>query len=72
MIAWTSPRTAELLHEPRHLARLASVGRIASEGGGVGCESSAAPLTFSRLRDRLACSFCASHSSPARDLVERA
>jgi hypothetical protein len=65
-----SPRTTELFHEPRDLARLAHIGRIASERGRFGREPGSAPLAFCCFRDRLSSCFRAGDLPATGEVVE--
>jgi hypothetical protein len=72
VIAYTSPRTTQLLHQRRDLTRLTHVGRVGSERPRLGGQPGAPVLSLGGLRDRLARRLRARDPAPSRDLVERA
>jgi hypothetical protein len=67
-----SPRTTQLLHELRNLARLAHVVAVIHQRPRLGGEPATTAVALSGLGDRLASGFRARYSAPPRDLVELA
>jgi DNA-binding CsgD family transcriptional regulator len=70
VIAWTSPRTTQLLHQRGDLARLAHIGLVLHEISGFGREPGSAPLALGGLGNGLAGGLGAADSATARDFVE--
>ena len=70
VIACTSPRTTELLHQCRNLAGFADVSGIPSERCRLCSESGAPAFPLGRFRDCLACRFGPGHAPAPCDLVE--
>ena len=69
-MAWTSPRTTQLLHQRGDVARLAHVGLVLHELSGFGGQTGAPPLALRRLGNGLARGLGAGDPATARDLVE--
>lgn len=72
VVAWMSPRTTKVFHQPRHLTRLAHVDRILRKSGRFCSKPCTPTLSFSGLRDRFARCLRAAHTSAPCDLVKRA
>ena len=71
-MAWTSPRTTQLLHQVSDFQRLLNVGVVAHEPAGFGGEPASATFALGGLSDSLASGFGARDSSASGDFVERA
>src|SRR5947208_1068572 len=72
MIAWTSPRTTQVLHQRRDLARLARVRGVLHQPTGLSGETGPPAFALGRLRDRATRGFGAADPPTPRDFVERA
>ena len=70
MIAWTSPRTTKLLHEPGELACLGDVIGICHQGAASAAIPAAAPLARGSLGNGLARRLGTSDTAPPSELVE--
>ncbi len=71
-MAWTSPRTTQVLHQRRDLARLAHIDLVAHELSCFRRKIDAAALALRRFGNRLPRSLGPAHATVLRDLVERA
>ena len=71
-MAWTSPRTTQLLHRVSDFQRLLHIAVVAHEPAGFGGEPASATFALSGLSDGLASGFGARDSSASGDFVERA
>jgi hypothetical protein len=70
VIACTSPRTTEVLHQARDILRFANIVLVGRERSGLGCEARAPALALGGLRNRLACRLGATDAASTRDLLE--
>jgi hypothetical protein len=70
LIACTSPRTTELLHERCDVARFAYVGAVLHQRSGLGCQARPIALALGRLGDRLPGRLGPGDTAAPRDLVE--
>jgi hypothetical protein len=70
-MAWTSPRTTQLLHQGGDLFSLPYVCRVIREPPCLGGEAGAPSLALGRFGDGLPRCLRARHSAAPGDLVER-
>jgi hypothetical protein len=71
VIACTSPRTTQLLHQRGDFARLPYVSLVFHEPPGLGSQTPPAALASSGLGDRLARCLGAGDPTPPGNLIER-
>ena len=71
-MAWTSPRTTQLLHQIGNLKRLLDIGVVGHEPARFGGQPTAAAFALCGLGDGLAGGFGAGDASASGDFVQRA
>jgi hypothetical protein len=72
LIAWTSPRTTQLLHEGGDLTGLAHIRLIVHQASGLSGKTAASALAGSRFGDCLTGSLGTCDPTATRDLVQSA